>query len=172
MIELILVFIALAANADGQSTGSASVMGEMEPDTEASAAMNTAPASKFEAEDQTPSGKFTTATEIKPILSMTKANWVAVREFNGNDLLYVTHLMSWRCGMHEMRYAINDGPMMIWPLPPCLIDTNAPNAIRTEDGLPYESFELGSVQSVSVELLFDDLSTDAARFERKEILMP
>ena len=126
----------------------------------------------FEAEAQVPSGKFTTATEIKPIMQATKPNWVAVREFNGQDLVYVTQLLSWRCGMHQVRYSINDGPMQDWALPPCLIDTAQPNAIRAEDGLPYQAFAPGSVQSIAVEILYDDLSTDNARFDRAQVLMP
>jgi len=126
----------------------------------------------FEAEPQVPSGKFTTATEIKMIMQATKTNWVAVREFNGQDLVYVTHLLSWRCGMHQVRYSINDAPMQVWTLPPCLIDTAQPNAIRTEDGLPYQAFALGSVQSIAIEILYDDLSTDNARFDRAQVLMP
>ena len=103
---------------------------------------------------------------------MTKANWVAVREYDGQDLLYVTHLMAWRCGLHEMRLSVNGGPVEVWPLPPCLLDTNQPNAIRTEDGLPYRAYGLGEVRSVRVELLIDDLSEDSLELERKEVLMP
>ncbi len=126
----------------------------------------------FEAELQTPTGKFTTATEVKPILEMTTANWVAVRDFNGQDLLYVTHIWSWRCGLLQMRYAVNDDEMQEWPLPPCHEGTNAPNAIIESDGLPYATFASGSIQQVRVELLFDDLTEASASFTRPEILMP
>ena len=126
----------------------------------------------FVAEPQTATGKFTTATEVKPILAATKGNWVAVREYNGQDLLYVTHVWSWRCGLHQMRYAINGGGMQIWPLPPCHDKTNAPNAIIDSDGLPFATFKLGSIKSIDVELLFDDLSTDSSAYARTDVLMP
>ncbi len=162
MIDWILVGVGLALSSGGDSSSSS--MGTSEqavPD-----------AQSFAADGQTPTGKFTTAGEIRMIMDATKANWVAVREYDGQDLVYVTHLLSWRCGMHQIRYAINEGEMQDWPMPPCLIDTAQPNAIRTEDGLPYQAFALGSVESVSIEILYDDLSTDSARFERNAILMP
>ena len=105
-------------------------------------------------------------------MQATKGNWVAVREYDGQDLVYVTHLLSWRCGMHQLRFSINDAPMQVWPLPPCLIDTAQPNAIRTEDGLPYQAFALGNVQSIAIEVLYDDLSSGTARFDRAQVLMP
>lgn len=159
MIDWILVGFALAVNSGGgkESLGKSQAPEAMQA---------------FEAEPQVPTGKFTTAMEVKPILSATKPNWVAVREYDGQDLVYVTHLLTWRCGMHQVRYAINDGPVQVWPLPPCLEDTAQPNAIRAEDGLPYQVFGLGSVQSISVEILFDDLSEDSASFERSDVLMP
>jgi len=160
MIDWILIGIALAAG------------GGQGGDATTAEAADMGAAMQFVAEDQTPSGKFTTATEVKQILTMTKGNWVAVREYDGQDLLYVTHLMSWRCGLHQMRYSLNGGPMQTWDMPPCLIDTATPNAIKTEDGLPFIAQPLGSIQSVSIELLYDDLSEDMAEFQRNEVLMP
>lgn len=126
----------------------------------------------FSAEPQEPTGKFTTATEVKPILSATRGNWVAVREYGGQDLLYVTHLLSWRCGMHQMRYAVNGGPMQVYDLPPCHEGTAQPNALTPEDGLPYLTYAPGEVEFITIELLYDDLSTEKASFMRADVLMP
>ncbi|MEP2718414.1 hypothetical protein, partial [Pseudophaeobacter sp.] len=94
--------------------------------------------------------------EVKPILAATKANWVSVRELDGQDLLYVTHLWSWRCGLDGMRIGINGEPPVVWPLPPCREDQAAPNAILPEDGLPFGVFPLGSIQQISIDLFYDD----------------
>lgn len=186
MLQWLLVAVTLAANSAAPTPSSGAVeqasapaapldlsLGTEETAEDAEPALpvfNAAPA--FEAEDQTPSGRFLTATEVKPILEATKANWVAVREFNGQDLLYVTHIWSWRCGLHQMKLSVNGGPLEVWDLPDCHIDTNAPAAITPEDGNPYRSFPLGSIQSVAVELLYDDLTTTGGAFERKMVLMP
>lgn len=124
------------------------------------------------AENQVPTGRFTTAVEVKPILTATKNVWVAVREFNGQDLVYVTQILSWRCGLVGLSLSINGGPPQIWDLPPCHEDTATPNAITAEDGLPYRAFPLGSVQSVTVGITYDDLTSDSATYKRQQILMP
>ncbi|MEM9968040.1 MAG: hypothetical protein AAF755_08075 [Pseudomonadota bacterium] len=124
------------------------------------------------AEAQTPSGKFTTATEIKPIMSATKGNWVSVREFEGQDLLYVTSIWSWRCGLAAMAISVNNEPMQNWPLPPCHMQFAAPNAILPDDGSPFLRLRLGSVQSVSIQIVYDDLSMDAMTYQRRDILTP
>lgn len=124
------------------------------------------------AEPQAPTGKFTTAAEVKPILTATKGNWVAVREYDGQDLLYVTHIWSWRCGLHAMAISVNGEPMQNWPLPPCHMKYTTPNAILEEDGLPYLRLRLGSVQTIDIQLVYDDLSMDVATFERANILVP
>ena len=125
----------------------------------------------YVAEPQVPTGKFTTAIEIKPIMSATKGNWVAVREYNGNDLIYFSHILAWRCGLAGVRYSINGAPMKDWPLPPCQIDTNSPNAIQS-DAKIYEVHPLKSIGAVTIELIYDDLTRENASFERKQILMP
>ena len=124
------------------------------------------------AEPQTPSGKFTTAAEIRPIMDATKGSWVAVREYDGKDLLYVTHLWSWRCGLAAMAISVNDEPMQNWPLPECHLEYATPNAILDEDGLPFLTMRLGSVEKISIQVVYDDLSVDVAHFARSDVLIP
>ena len=121
----------------------------------------------LQAEPQVASGRFTTAVEVKPILTMTKANWISVREFNGEDLLYVTHLWSWRCGLAEVRVGVNGATPQVWPLPECHLDQPAPNAILEQDGLPYRNFGLGQVALIEVQVTYDDLSTENVKFNRQ-----
>lgn len=124
------------------------------------------------AEDQTPSGKFTTAAEVRPILEATKGNWVAVREYDGKDWLYVTHLWGWRCGLAAMAISINNEPMQNWALPPCHMKYTTPNAILEDDGIPALTLQLGGVQTITIQVVYDDLSMDVASFERGNVLIP
>lgn len=116
--------------------------------------------------------QFTTAAEVKPILDATKSKWVAVREYDGKDLLYFTHLMAWRCGIDTIHYAVNDGAEVTWQGEPCYDGEAQPNAIKAEGTLPFVSFPLGSVTSVTVRLEYDDGSVDTARYDRASILTP
>lgn len=124
------------------------------------------------AEDQPPTGRFTTAAEVKPILNATRGNWIAVREYEGKDFVYVTHLWSWRCGLAAMAIAVNDAPMKNLPMPPCHDAQPAPNAILDDDPQPYLTFDLGAVQTVRVQLVYDDLSMDLVGFTRGDVLIP
>ncbi|MDX2485662.1 MAG: hypothetical protein QNK42_18620 [Pseudodonghicola sp.] len=124
------------------------------------------------AEPQIPSGRYTTAIEVKPILSATKANWIAVRQYEGLDYLYVTQIWSWRCGLVQMRFGVNGGPLQVWPLPACHEEFATPNAILEGDGNPMQVYPPGSIGTVDIELTFDDLSTDRAQFSRASVLMP
>ena len=133
-----------------------------------------APAAKpaLVAESQAPTGRFMTATEVKPILNATRGNWILVREYDGKDLLYVTQIWSWRCGLLELRVGINGNDPEVWPLPQCHPDQPSPAAILEGDGLPYREFGLGSIAMVEIELTYDDLSTDSAKFNRQGRLIP
>jgi hypothetical protein len=126
----------------------------------------------LQAEPQQPTGRFTTAIEVKPILNATRGSWIAVREFNGQDLVYVTQLWAWRCGLLEMRIGINGATPEVWDLPECHLDQAAPNAVLEGDGLPYRAYPPGSVRQVEVQITFDDLDTGRARFNRQGLLAP
>ncbi len=126
----------------------------------------------WQPEPQEPTGKFTTATEVKPILNATKTAWVAVREYDGNDLLYFTHLVAWRCGLHEIRYGVNGAVEQVFEVEECYVDTAQPNAMKMETHLPYVVLDIGSVESMSVTLIFDDGTKDTATYQRPDILMP
>lgn len=118
-------------------------------------------------------GAFTTAAEVKPIMSMTKGSWVAVRDWEGQDLLYFTHIEAWRCGLSGVKFGINSTEVdTVYKLEDCHEDTNTPNAMLMEDHLPYLVFEAGSIETVTVEVTYDDGTTDIETFERKAIMTP
>lgn len=126
-------------------------------------------AQEFVAEAQDGSGKFTTATEVKAILPHTKASWIAVRAYEGRDLLYFTNLLAWRCGLHQIKYGVNGGTKDVLNMEPCYENEGAPNALKIEDIQPYVVFPLQSVQSIELELLYDDMSTESAEFSRSDV---
>ncbi|MGR3291134.1 MAG: hypothetical protein ACU0C9_08050 [Paracoccaceae bacterium] len=112
---------------------------------------------------------FTTAAEVKPIVGAIKGNWIAVRPWEGKDLLYFTNLLSWRCGLSEIRYAINGGEEKILQAEPCYESESAPNALKVTDILPYLTFEADSIETISIFVTYDDGSQDSATFERAAV---
>ena len=124
----------------------------------------------FEAEDQTPTGKFMTASEVKLIIEAIKPQWIAVRLWDGQDLLYFTNLLSWRCGTHQISYAVNGGDFQVLQAEPCHSDDAAPNALKTADGfLPYVTFKANSIQTIEVQVLYDDLSETDESYARAQV---
>ncbi|PHQ94591.1 MAG: hypothetical protein COB39_13650 [Marinosulfonomonas sp.] len=112
---------------------------------------------------------------MKPILSATKTAWLALREHDGNDLLYFTHLAAWRCGLHEIRFSLNGTPEQVFEVEECYIDTAQPNqlnALKTQTHLPHIVYDRDPVGSVTVTLTFDDATKDSAEYKRTDILMP
>jgi hypothetical protein len=116
---------------------------------------------------------FTTAAEVRPILDMTRANWIAIREWEGQDLLYFTHLESWRCGITAIAYTVNGGLTLPYMPEACYEGEAQPNALKGEGGhLPYLAFPLGSLQDVAITLTLDDGSQMQAEFPRAAVKMP
>ena len=64
----------------------------------------------------------------KQILPVRTANWAAFRNYDGRQWIYFTHLVTYRCGLEEIRYSVNSMALdETFPLPPC--DPQNPNAI-------------------------------------------
>lgn len=114
--------------------------------------------------------QFTTAAEVKPMLDITRANWVSLREYDGNDQLLFTQILAWRCGIDKISYAVNDGKKTRLKVEPCHEGETRPNDIKAKDILPYVTFPVGSVKAVTVWLDYDDGSSDRAEYKRKKIL--
>lgn len=115
---------------------------------------------------------FTTAAEIRPILEATRASWIALRPWQGQELLYFTHLASWRCGMAEVRFSVNSSAATrVWQMPPCLTGTAQPNAIPA-DHLPYTELPAEAVRTVTVVVVLQDGTELRQDFERAAILIP
>lgn len=166
MLDWLLFGIAAAA-------GTISSTSEHEPSAQMSTAPTVAsPTPQPTPEDQTPTGKFTTAAEIKPILTATKGQWIAVREYDGQDIIYFTQLLSWRCGLSAIRYSVNSGPMQVYPMPPCHMDMAQPNAFLDDEAMPIMGLPPKSVQTVDVEVFLDDTSVDFVSYQRSQVLIP
>lgn len=115
---------------------------------------------------------FATAAEVRPILEATRANWVALRPWDGKELLYFTHLESWRCGIAEVRFSVNSAALTrVWAMDPCFEGTAQPNAIGA-DRQPYTDLPAGLAETVSVLVILKDGAELRQDYMRAQILMP
>ena len=116
---------------------------------------------------------FTTAQEVRPILEATKPNWIAVRDYEGQDWLYFTQILSWRCGLSDIFFAVNGGPEERLDMEECHEDTNAPNTMRSENMDQFlRTYPSGTVSSVAIRLVLDDGSEDSASYTRQDVIIP
>ncbi len=114
--------------------------------------------------------QFMTAAEVRPILDATQGSWVAVRVFDGQDLLYFTHLLSFRCGLDAVFYGLNGEPARErLPMEPCYEGTASPSAMDPVNYPPYTAFPVGSVHSVTILMKYDDGGKTEATFQRAQI---
>ena len=116
--------------------------------------------------------QFTTAAEVKPILEMTKGNWVALRKYNGNDLVYFSHLIAWRCGLESVRYGINGPADTDLQLEKCNLEYQQPNVILDTSIPLYTTRTLDSVKTIAVEITYDDGTKQAEVIDASKVLIP
>ena len=117
---------------------------------------------------------FTTAAEVKPILTAIKPSWIAVRAYEGQDLLYFTNLLAWRCGIEAVTFGTNGAaPDIPLTMEPCHDGEAQPNALKMDQGaLPYVPYDMDLIQSVTVQVTFDDGSTETEDYQRKDVMTP
>lgn len=88
----------------------------------------------------------------KQILEQLWTGWVGFRRYNG-DLVYFTHLISYRCGIKKIEYAYNkSGKTKEWKLPEC--DPSNPHAVPDTTKI-YTNVPKGS-KSMQVTLTYYD----------------
>ncbi len=116
--------------------------------------------------------QMTDATTIRPILEATKANWIGVRRWEGQDLIYFTHLEMWKCGLSEIRFGVNDDPAdEVYSFELCADDEAAPSPMAAGH-LPYVTLPLDSVEKVTITLIYDDGAEVTEVFERSAVEIP
>lgn len=116
---------------------------------------------------------YTTAAEVKPILTITQPQWIAVREFDGKDLLYFTNLLAWRCGVTSIAYGLNGAPAdTMLDTEPCYEGEPQPNSFKADQPIqPYVVLPLQSVETVLLRVTYDDGSTQDVSYARKDVQM-
>ncbi len=112
---------------------------------------------------------FTTSAGVKPILELIKAQWVAVRPYDGKDHLYFTTLLVYRCGIQQISFAYNGGPFQPLQHEPCHWGENDPMALKLESHLPYVVAPLDSLENIAVQLSFDDGTVMVQSYDRASI---
>ena len=102
--------------------------------------------------------------QVKNILNITRDSWIAFRDFNGRQLIYFTQIITWKCGVKEIRYSLNSDDLAErFPVPEC--NPLLPNSIGENDKI-YLQMKLNSVETAAVQLLFDDATTSATQIYR------
>ncbi len=112
------------------------------------------------------------AASIRPILEATKANWIAVRDWQGQDLLYFTHLETWKCGLSAIHFGINGASAeTAYEFELCAEDEAAPSPLGA-DRLPYLTFDQGVIENVTITITYDDGATATETYERAAVQIP
>jgi len=127
-----------------------------------------------EPEPQVPTGKYTTAIEVRPILETAKNNWVGVVEYEGKDRVYFAHLLRFRRGLWDTRFGINGQTAERgMGMSPCNEESAALNTMKgTANFPPYVAYPSRGAESTYIEIMFDEGTTNFAEFDRNDIVIP
>lgn len=91
----------------------------------------------------------------KRALELTRDKWVAFRNFNGRQLIYFTQIVTYKCGLKEVRYSFNTRDVAErFQLPRC--DPQNPFRLDPQNDKIYLSLAPGTVGTMSVQLVYGD----------------
>ncbi len=116
--------------------------------------------------------QMSTADAVRPILQMTAPNWIAVREWDGADLLYFTQLLPFRCGLSEILYGLNGASASTrFNAEPCPPEEDGAvfATIEADEYLPYVRHPLGSIETVTVTIIYDDGMKETHSYDRAAV---
>lgn len=100
--------------------------------------------------------------QVKSIMEATKDSWIAFRIYDGRQYYYVTQILSWRCGIKQLRYSENSDALdQTWPLPEC--NKLLPNNIPDDAKIHSNRMKVGTVKSLTIQLEYDDGTTSPIR---------
>ncbi len=103
---------------------------------------------------------------FKMMLDANKTGWIAFREYNGQQLIYFTNMLTSRCRLKEIRFSINEETLdQTFNMPACIPDS--PFMIPADGGVEDIALilEPGVAKTISVQAVFeDDTETDMITF--------
>jgi len=82
--------------------------------------------------------------------------------------------VAWRCGLWDIRYGVNGAPAETGiAMEPCNDEFAQPNVmLDVENFPPYVTYPLNSVESITVEVVFDDGTVESMQFDRNDVRIP
>tara|TARA_B110000908_G_scaffold172742_1_gene242611 strand:+ start:1318 stop:1761 length:444 start_codon:yes stop_codon:yes gene_type:complete len=109
-----------------------------------------------------------TAGAARGFLSQDPKSWVNLVFRGDKDRLYFARLENFRCGLEQVRYAINGAEIKNWDLEPCYKDLPNPNSRLSKTAPRYIETAPGEILSVYVEVTYADGVTQAARLGQNQ----
>jgi len=97
-------------------------------------------------------------------LRSTPGAWIYLRPYpdENHSIIYFTHLASYRCGLHEVRYSIDSEALdRRWPVPACTMDLALPSDAEDMIELPEKH------AFVAVQLVYADDSVSDIVVQRR-----
>ncbi|MGB3277771.1 MAG: hypothetical protein WBA92_01125 [Pseudorhodobacter sp.] len=125
-------------------------------------------------EATTPPSDLTSPEGAAFIHQTLKDQILSFKEDGDIDYIYFTGILSWRCGVQELYYGLNDDlAVNQFPLEPCHRDLRQPNTSKDRD-MTYPFFitvPKGSAQKVKLRIIYEDGNSASFESERAKNLV-